>query len=300
VQTFMPFNAQNCDDTTPITINKFKDGKFTNRIEHFFPKKLKKLHNCPVQVGVTILSEPFSIANKLPNGSYKFTGQDINLIETLSEKLNFKINYTYLKDVGFIDQNGTAGGSFKALLDKQVYLLISGWQLRVHRLKFFDASVSYNTEKIIFIVPPGSDLTSFEHLIFPFEFSLWISILSCFLIGLFVIFLMNSRSKVVQNFVFGTGVRNPYLNMFIAFIGGSQNKLPGRNFARFLLMMFLMYSLIIRTIYQASFYQLLKSNKRHREVQSVDEMIEKDFKIYSFSSYLELFETTEGLKKRFE
>jgi hypothetical protein len=115
-----------------------------------------------------------------------------------------------------------------------------------------------------------------------------------------VIFLINSRSKVVQNFVFGTNVKTPYLNLFIAFIGGSQKKLPGRNFARFLLMMFLMYSLVIRTIYQGSFYQFLKSNKKHREAQSVDELTEKDFKIYAFSAYLELFENFEALKKRFE
>jgi hypothetical protein len=98
--------------------------------------------------------------------------------------------------------------------------------------------------------------------------------------------------------VFGTGVRTPCLNLFIAFIGGAQKKLPGRNFARFLLMIFLMYSLVIRTLYQASFYELLRSNKRHEEVQSIDEMIEKDFKFYVGIGNEDFLQKTEAIKNR--
>lgn len=68
--------------------------------------------------------------------------------------------------------------------------------------------------------------------------------------------------------------------MFTAFIGGTQRPLPKRNFARFLLMMFLIFSLVIRTVYQGAFYQLLKSNKRHKGVQSMDEIVKSDFQFF--------------------
>jgi hypothetical protein len=47
--------------------------------------------------------------------------------------------------------------------------------------------------------------------------------------------------------------------------------------------------MVIRTIYQGSFYNLLKSNKRHEPAQTIDEMIERDYKFYCAEGMLELF-----------
>jgi hypothetical protein len=44
VKTFLPFSRGNCNNTKPILINRFKDGKFENGIENFFPEKMKNLH----------------------------------------------------------------------------------------------------------------------------------------------------------------------------------------------------------------------------------------------------------------
>lgn len=93
-------------------------------------------------------------------------------------------------------------------------------------------------------------------------------------------------------------MKNPYLNMLVAFIGDSQNILPKRNFARLLLMMFLMYSLVIQTLYQALFYQLLNSKRQYGEVRSVDKMIEKEYSFYVYMGNVDLFQGTEAMKKR--
>jgi Ligated ion channel L-glutamate- and glycine-binding site len=298
VQTFMPFNAQNCNDTTPILINKFKNGKFINGTENFFPKKIKNLHNCPVRISISKSDEPFIFSKLLENGSYEISGSDINLIKSLSSALNFKIDFTYIGDEGFFYENGTSDGPLRALLDEKADLSLSGWWLKANRLNFFDHTTSHISDQIVFVIPPGHDLSSFEELVFPFSKNFWVMILLCFAFGFTVIFIIKRQKKVVQNFVFGTGVRTPYLNLFIAFIGGAQKKLPGRNFARFMLMMFLMYSLVIRTLYQASFYKLLKSNIKHPEVQSIDEMIKKDFKFYVYYGIEDLVNATDAMKNR--
>lgn len=298
VKTFMPFSNRNWNNTKPILINEFKGGKFKNETKNFFPDKMKNLHNRPIRVAVAAFSKPYVIEEFLPDESYRFSGLDISLIETLSESLNFKIDYTFFKSVGYIYENGSATESFKALLNNETDVMISGWQLKAYRLNFFDTSTSYWNEKVVFVVPSGKSFTSFEQLVYPFQLLLWMTILSCFVIGGLVIFVIETRSKRVMNFVFGTDVRHPYLNMFIAFIGGSQIVLPRRNFARFLLMIFLMYSLIIRTLYQGSYFELLKSNKRHKEVQSIDEMIENDFKFYSVPGYFELVRATKAIGER--
>lgn len=49
-----------------------------------------------------------------------------------------------------------------------------------------------------------------------------------------------------------------------------------------------MYSLEIRTLYHGSFYHRMQSMEIHKEVQTIDEMIERDFTffIYDYSSDL--------------
>jgi hypothetical protein len=118
------------------------------------------------------------------------------------------------------------------------------------------------------------------------------------LTGFLVIFIVSRRSKIVQNFVYGRNVKDPTLNLFIGFIGGSQTVLPGRNFARFLLMSFLMYLLVIRTLYQGSYFKLLQSENKHKSVQSIEEMIEKNFTFYVSVGNFEFFKDTEWLKNR--
>jgi Bacterial extracellular solute-binding proteins, family 3 len=298
VKTFMPFNVQNCNDTTPILISKFKNETSSNDIQNFFPEKLKNLHKCPIRISLSNNSVPFTFLKLLKNGSYKIEGIDILIIDALSKQLNFKMNFSYIDDIGYFYENGTAKGPLKALLDSEVDVSISGWWLKPSRMNHFSFTTSYLSDRMVFMIPPGRELTSFEKLVHPFTTCLWTLIIGVFVFGFTVIFVIKRQKKVVQNFVFGTGVRTPYLNMFIAFIGGVQKKLPGRNFARFLLMMFLMYSLVMRTLYQASFYQILKSNKQHEEVQSIDEIIEKDFKFFISHRIADLLKGFETIQKR--
>lgn len=117
VQTFMPFGDGKCNDTTPVLINEFKNGKLVQGTERFFPKKIKNMHNCVVKVGITNMSEPFSIVRALPNGSLSFQAFKIKIIDTLAESLSFQINFTFLETVGFILENGSVAGSFESLLN---------------------------------------------------------------------------------------------------------------------------------------------------------------------------------------
>lgn len=103
-----------------------------------------------------------------------------------------------------------------------------------------------------------------------------------------------------QFFVFGAAIRNTYLNVFIDFIGGSQHKLPRRNFAWFILMMFVMYSLVIRTLYQGSFFQLIQSGKRHKEVHTIDEMVANDFIFYVSVGISNIFQGSEATRNRWK
>jgi hypothetical protein len=238
VQTFMPFNVNKCNDTIPITINTYANGRFENDLKDVFPRKLKNLHNCPIRVSTSNGSQPHVFVENFTNGSLKLSGENIEIIKTLSNLLNFKLDFSFIGVEGYLFENGTAEGPLKALFDGNADLSINNWWMKIDRLKFFDCSMPYVSEKIVMLVPPGRELTTFEKLTYPFTTTSWIFILVCLISGILVIVIIKRQPMVIQNFVFGTGVRSPISNLFAAFIGQNQSRLPRRNFARFLLMLF--------------------------------------------------------------
>lgn len=282
LQTFMPFTEKSCDSSKPITIDEYKNGFYVNGKQNLFPNKMNNMHGCTMRISIANSTKPYVISERQTDGSYKVTGGDIRLITALAESLNFEINYVFIGDEGYFYENGTSEGPLKYLFDEKVDMSMSNWWLQNNRLKNFDYVSSYSSDKLVLVIPPGTDLTTLEKLIDPFTVKVWSLILSIFVIGYLVITFIKSRSKVTQRFVFGDS-KNPHLNMFIGFYGGSQSILPNTNFARFLLMTFLMYSLVMRTVYQGSYFKLLTSNKRHEEVQSIQEMVDKDFKFLFYT-----------------
>lgn len=296
VKTFFPFQQGKCHDTTPVTINKFQGGKFEN--ENFFPEKLSNLHQCIVKTAISFSNEPYAVMIKNPNGSVTLTGTEIKSIELLAEKLNFRIDFIKFDDVGYFYDNGTAKGPLKAVKDGTADLSIAGWWVKEARAKFMSMSTSYDSDPFFLILPSGRRLSSLEVLVYSFSVNLWIALLVTLGIGGLVIIIIRRMPKKVQNFVFGTGVNYPHLNMLIALVGGSQSRLPGRNFARFLLMLFLLFTLVLRTVYQGLYFELLQSNKIYNEDSTIEDMIDKNFKFYINEGNVDILNVSESLQGR--
>lgn len=297
VESFDPFGFQKCHKATPTLVNKFVNGTFVNWFQ-LYNRNTRNLYGCPIRVSLSSSSRPFVVVYNTEDGKQKFSGEDIQLLETLAETLNFEADVKFVGREGYIFENGTAAGPLKALFDGEVDFSISNWWLKTNRLNFFDTSTSYASDHLVFIIPPSWPYSSLEKLVYPFTASLWAAIMLCFLFGFLVIFIVNHQSKNVQSFIFGIGVAQPYLNMFAAFIGGSQKKSPTRNFSRFLLMNFLICSLVLRSVYQGSSYQFLQSNKHQTEIKSIREMIEKDFRFFVSESVEDMYQGSEAIKSK--
>lgn len=300
LETFFPFTTGNCNNTKPFIINEYSNGEFTNGKEKIYPDKMKNLFNCTIRVATSKDAPPTIFLRKLEGELFELSGGDIDIIRALSESLKFNINFTYFDKEGEFYANGTATGPLKALLDGTAELSICDWWLKTNRLKFFDSTTDYMSESAVFIVPPGRDFTTFEKLMFPYSAWVWFMTSFCFFTGFLVVFIIKFRFKKYQTFVFGTGVRNPYLNIILVSTGGSQKTLPKRNFARFILMMFLIQTIVLRTVYQASYYNLLQSDKHRNELQSIDEMIEGDFTFYIFLGLADVFQGNEAINKKYD
>lgn len=300
VYTFLPFSSETCGNTKPFLINEFKDGKFTENVETLFTDKTSNLNGCEVRIATSDDSQPYVFSELLPNGSYHFYGRDVDLVNTLSEQLNFRINFTYVGEEGSLSEKGIAEGPFLMLFEDKADLIIASYWLVTYRLKFVDASVPYISEKISFMIPPGAEFSSFEKFARPLDAVTWICLLIFIGCGFAAILLVkNFSSKKVQQFIFGVGVENPSLNIVNAIYGGSQKTLPKLNFARYLLMMFIIFCLVMRTLYVGSLFRFIQGKVHHKEVESIDDMIEKDYKVYLLESTRAVFSGAQGkLKNR--
>jgi hypothetical protein len=109
--------------------------------------------------------------------------------------------------------------------------------------------------------------------------------------------MLSLKNKKVYNFIIGRKVKAPILNIIAQHLGVSQPTLPMRNFARFILMNFLIYCLIIRSSYQGAVFNTLMSSDRKPPVMSISEIMERDFTFYIYETLAKRFEVYPNYKK---
>jgi hypothetical protein len=82
-------------------------------------------------------------------------------------------------------------------------------------------------------------------------------------------------------------------------LGGGLFILPGRNFARFNLMMFILFCLVVRTAYQGVQFNMMLKEMRPRDLQTIDELFAHNFNICAYESTKAMMVGTE-FENRFE
>lgn len=275
IKTFLPFQSSSCGNTTSITLD-------IESVHAFYPEKLKNLFECPIKLA-TFFYPPITMRETLENGSYRYYGSEMELLFGLAEALNFSVDMTYIAQSGFtglLYENGTATGILKQTIEGQQDMLMGFYYLTYLRTQYLSFTQSHYSIPLIIMIPPGETYSAFEKLFQPFDKFVWICILFTLGIAVVTIFIVGRLSLRIKNFVFGEGVRNHYLNMVIGLVGGSQQVLPRKSFPRTLLMIFLLFCLVWRSVYQGSLFLFLQSDGRKPPVSTIDEMIEKSFVFY--------------------
>lgn len=135
--------------------------------------------------------------------------------------------------------------------------------------------------EIVSTVPPGEPYTQLEKIFLMFDIEVWIAIVATLLIAIATVQVTKIWSIKVRNFVFGTNIKTPIVNLIATFLAGGQFKIPQRNFARFLLMLFIIWSLIIRTCYQSLLFTYLQSDMRKPIIKTKDELFKMNLTYYN-------------------
>jgi hypothetical protein len=295
LMTFFPFGSDKCGDTTPIVLNGYNKQTMKWESSNFFPKKLKSLNNCVVNFGSFLV---IPTVMKKENG--QIYGSEADMIFNMGKIMNFTVKYKLFEmDSGVIhEKNGTGTGLMKRALNKEVDAINGFLSLQHSRAKFLTASKAFAQVPMAIIIPPGSLVTPFDKLFYPFSKDVWFMLIAMYAIVFFIIAMLEIFSKVAYNFLIGQNIQNPYLSMLVICLGFTQPKLPNRNFSRFTLMNFMLFWLVVRTCYQGILFNLLKKELLEKEVTSIDEMLEKDYKFYLYTSLEKRVEGTSFYPKR--
>lgn len=258
--TAFMFSNASCRHKEFKIINRFNRKLNNWENSTFYPNKYRNLHNC-------------TLAMASPEEKWT-TGTEIASIiyEELSGNMNYQLNQAFLTS---------------AIFQKVVHGIHSFEQfdiLDLERINGYKApyilSVTMLTERGTLTVPPGESYTPLERMMLPFQDELWIAIIITLSLGFIIIQVINRSPEYMRRFIFGRIVETPTMNLAANFLIGSQYKLPGRNFARFLLMLFILWCLIIRTCYQSELFKCLQRDLRKPRFKVFQELIDNNFTWY--------------------
>ncbi|CAG9802689.1 unnamed protein product [Chironomus riparius] len=299
VETFFPFTSTYCNKTHPVKVADYENGNFSFKPNEFFPKKFQKFYNCTISMTSFTALSPSVLKREFSNGTFELYGRDIEMLKTLSFELNFYANNTYLHPFGswgVMSPNKTFSGGIGMAQRRSTDFVFGNINLKHDRVEIMDFCFGYYLEILVFVIPRGLPFSPFHKLIRPFHNFVWICVLMVLVACVVVILILSFLPKKFKSFVYGENVTTPFLNVIIAMYGGAQNILPKYNFSRSLLMMFLLFCLVLRSLYQGSLFKFLQANDNQPEVASIDEMAENNFKFYMIPSYDDMTRNNAAMK----
>lgn len=283
ILTFFPFISGRCGDQLELkTINSYSQ-KWTSKL--FYPEKVHDLNKCEIKIAVNP-SVPFTIV-KIDNrtNSKIFDGIEVETIKTLSEVFNFLPSFEGPYDViGAIYSNGSSNGLLALAHERKVDVVIGTLSLQIERLKYLSGTSFYMSNPTILTMPPTTKISPFKKLIMPFDLITWSLLIFMYTFGILIVTITRFASIAVYEFIVGKKVKNPILNMLIAFVGTTQHFLPRGTFSRFLLGKFLIFCLVMRGLYQGKLFHIMRSDLYEQNANTIDELIEKNFNFYTYES----------------
>ncbi|KAG5682765.1 hypothetical protein PVAND_012098 [Polypedilum vanderplanki] len=284
--TFFPFTNKGCLNGSNIrVINRFIDNTWETR--EFFPPKLKNFHRYALKLGIQ-QSAPAAERIMKRDHTYEYVGSDIEIADEFARIFNFTNNFIFDNWWGEVYENESGDYNLGKLLRKEIDYVV-GWHfLNLIKSKFLDYTQPYYFVPFIIIVPSGTPYTSLENLMRCFTPSLWASfIASCslFYIIFFIInYFIKRQSLPIMHFDV----------LLIIILGESTSKhYPTRNSIRLIVMTFIIFCFIIRTVYVSEMFNLLQSGSNNRDIDSLDDLREQKYTLFTPSfieSYISLTE----------
>ena len=210
------FTKEKCGEVQITAINRFERHSMKWKSDAFYLKKFRDFHGCEL------------------HGLMFYHGRVLkhNAIIAFSTMMNFK--YVHHETEDEINWNNAFNENMYTFYFTNAYIRYDEPRACL--------TVPVTIQRASFLVPPGEPLTDFEKLMSPFDFDTW-SWIFITLGSLFGLILITSFvSKRLKDLIFGEIIGSPSMNVLEVFFCGGQNRVPKRFYARFILLLILIWA----------------------------------------------------------
>lgn len=297
IYTYYPFALNSCAQVNLVLHNEFKNGSFSQK-HPFYMKKLKEIYNC--RLDMTTFDTPNSFEMILKrDGSNKitdFTGIEGHLLKLIIRKMNFKPNVISMPELwGEIYPNGTMTGAFRLLSERKTNFAIGLFHQTYFYYQFVDFSSSYYSTWFCFVTPAGRPYTSIEKLLRPFENIIWFHIIASILASFCLVGLMKCLAHRSTSKMVGLICNLDFIQIFL---GLNLTRFPRGKFTKILIIVLMLTTLILRTVYQSSLVKFLTTAKRFEPIETIAVMIKANLQFYFMSQMSFLIDFIPGIASR--
>lgn len=155
------------------------------------------------------------------------------------------------------------------------------------RLEAYSISTVHFYGSLLFAIPHGKPYTSIEKLYFPFAKNVWMCLCAIFMIAAGIIVGLKMHAQCYRVFFIGKSNPMPFFNMINVCLGGTvtPNSIPIRNFARTILLIWMISTLVLRNAYQGKLFNYLRSNQQRAPFYKLDQLYESNLKLYLYDSF---------------
>ena len=275
------FSKKQCRPRHLVEINQFSSLERKWKTEKFFRPRIENFHGCTMVLDFFYFDAmPFLKYYETEAKTWLAEGAIIDMLNELSIHLNF----TYLY--------GPAADKYALKMGFYEPMDYEDLQIGAKLLYGEGSPSSYpiaSTADVV-SVPPGQLFTSWEKLLMPFDRQTWMWLGIVFAVAFLVILLIKlSKSTSMYDFVVGSNVSTPSLNVMAIFMGIGQILLPERNVSRFFFMNFILFSLIMRTAYQGKYFEFLTTDIERKPIQTIEELKDKNFTAIAYDFHCLFF-----------
>lgn len=184
------------------------------------------------------------------------------------------------------------------MFDNEVNLTIGAYGFSSDRTLYLQYTNPYYYTPVIFALSMPRPYTSIEQLYFPFKYIIWSCIVAMFAIGFIVIGTLNVvANKKLREFVVGPNNQTSFINMISIYLGGGIQHLPKRNFARYILTVWMLGCIVLRTSYQGSLFRFLQEPKTKTLPKTFKNLLENNYTLVMAESANYLFKNMPGINQ---
>ncbi|XP_016997593.2 ionotropic receptor 21a [Drosophila takahashii] len=259
--SYYPFGQRGCADMEPQLINRYNGSMLVE--PELFPRKLSNFFGCPLRCALWNVP-PFL---KVSEEQVVSGGYEGRLLLALAEKLNFSIS------VRRVHAN-VRDEALEMLQRGEADLTLGGIRQTVGRSLVATSTHNYHQTREVFGVLASSyELSSFDILLYPYRLQIWLGILGVVALSAL---LQLAVDRLLRERLGGS---RTWLNLELIFVGMPLLETPRSHTARLYCLLLMMYTLIIRTIYQGLLYHLIRTHQLNRWPQTIESLVQKNFTV---------------------